>query len=46
MLKEKLIDFDTLEKFFQEILPLVTNVDIVPVEFQQYFSEIRRRLVK
>jgi hypothetical protein len=46
ILNEKLIDFDILEKFSQEILPLVTKVDIVPAEFQQHFSEVRRRLVK
>jgi len=37
MLKEELIDLDILEKFFQEILPLVVKADVVPAEFQRFF---------
>jgi hypothetical protein len=44
MLREHLIEFEQLERFFQEILPLAPQADIIPDEFRAYFEEIRRRI--
>ena len=43
MLREQLITFDELERFFEQALPLAPTTDIDPQEFQDYFDELRRR---
>ena len=44
MLRQHLIDFDELERFFQAILPHASGADIVPREFRAYFEEVRHRI--
>ena len=44
MWRNRLIEFDELERHFQVVLPLAATTDIIPQEFQEYFKEIRRRL--
>ncbi len=46
MLKKKLINLETLEQYFDTILPDVPKADIDPREFQQYFDELKKRLSK
>ena len=45
MWEQKLIDFDELERLYKVILPFSPQSDIIPVEFQAYFDEVRRRLL-
>ena len=42
MLREGLIEFDELERFFEQVLPRAREADIIPQEFRAYFSEVRR----
>jgi len=44
MLREHLIEFGELERFFKIVLPQAPRADIVPQEFQAYFEEVRRRI--
>jgi hypothetical protein len=44
MLREHLIEFGELERFFEQILPQVHKADIIPQEFRAYFAEVRRRM--
>ena len=44
MLRERLIEFDELKRFFELILPRAPQADIVPHEFRAYFAELRRRI--
>jgi len=44
LLSQKLILWDTLETFFQNILPRASNVDIDRNEFQQYFDTLRQKV--
>jgi len=46
MLKEDLIEFDELERFFKQVLPQAPRADIIPSEFEDYFVELRRRTRK
>ena len=43
MPRERLIEFDELERFFKQALPLAPTTDIIPHEFQEYFDELCRR---
>jgi hypothetical protein len=42
MLGEGLIEFDELERLFEQILPRSADADIIPQEFQEYLEELRR----
>ena len=44
MLREHLIEFDQLERLFEQVLPRAPQADIIPQEFQDYFEEIRARV--
>ena len=44
MLRQKLIDWDDLKKYFRSILPRAKDMDIDPLEFQQYFETLSHRL--
>ena len=44
MLREHLIEFGELDRFFQAILPQAPEADIVPQEFKAYFEQVRRRI--
>jgi hypothetical protein len=44
LLSRKLIIWDTLETFFQNILPRASSTDIDRNEFQLYFDTLRRRV--
>jgi hypothetical protein len=46
MLKKNLINLETLERYFDTILPEAPKADIDPREFQQYFNELKKRLSK
>ncbi len=46
MLREHLIEFDELERLFEQILPKAPEADIAPQEFQAYFEELRRQVTK
>ncbi len=46
MLHQNLIEFKALERHFHAILPNAPQADIIPSEFQDYFEEIRRRVVE
>lgn len=43
MLHQELIEFEELERHFQDVLPNAPKADIIPSEFRDYFAEIRRR---
>jgi len=42
MLREGLIEFDELERLFEQVLPQAPETDIIPEEFQTYFTQVRR----
>jgi hypothetical protein len=44
LLLKKLIGWETLEAYYQNILPLAQSSDIDPQEFQQYFETLRKRV--
>ncbi len=44
LLREKLIDWQSLERYFETILPQVTNADIVPSEFVTYFETLKKKM--
>lgn len=44
LLERGLIEWQTLEKFFQSILPRASSSDIDPKEFKAYFEELKRRV--
>ncbi len=44
MLHEGLIEFGELERYFTEVLPEASKVDIIPGKFRSYFEEVRRRI--
>jgi len=46
MLREHLIEFDELERLFEQILPKAPEADIAPQEFRAYFEELRRQVTK
>lgn len=46
MLREDLIEFDELERFFRQVLLQAPQADIIPSEFEDYFVELRRRTRK
>jgi hypothetical protein len=46
MLDEGVVEFDELERLFEEVLPKAAEADIVPQEFRSYFEELRRRVKK
>ncbi len=46
MLRERLIEFGELERFFEHILPQAPRADIIPQEFRAYFEEVRRRVAE
>ncbi len=46
MLREHLIEFDELERLFEQILPKAPEADIVPQEFRAYFEELRRQVTE
>ena len=46
MLREHLIEFDELERLFEQILPEAPEADIVPQEFRAYFEELRRQVTE
>jgi hypothetical protein len=46
MLREHLIEFDELERLFEQILPEAPEADIVPQEFRAYFEELQRQVKK
>jgi len=46
MLREHLIEFDELERLFEQILPEAPKADIAPQEFRAYFEELRRQVTK
>jgi hypothetical protein len=43
LLKQGLIEFGELEKYFKIILPVVQQMDIVPSEFMAYFEALRNQ---
>ena len=45
MWRKGLIVLDELECHFQAILPHAAQADVIPQEFQEYFEEVRRRIV-
>ena len=46
MLREHLVEFDELERLFEQILPESPKADIAPQEFRAYFEELRRQVTK
>ncbi len=46
MLREKLINFSELERYFNAILPETPKADIDRREFTQYFDEVKKRFLK
>ncbi len=46
MLRERLIEFDKLERLFEQILPKAPEADVVPQEFRAYFEELRRQVTE
>jgi hypothetical protein len=46
MLEQGVIEFDELERLFEQVLPKASEADIVPQEFSSYFEELRRRVTK
>jgi hypothetical protein len=46
LLSNELIVWETLETFFQIVLPRVSSADIDSHEFQQYFETLKQRLIK
>lgn len=46
MLDKGVIEFDELKRLFEHILPKAPEADIVPQEFQSYFGELRRQVMK
>jgi len=46
MLREHLIEFDELERLFEQVLPEAPQADIAPQEFRAYFEELRRQITK
>jgi hypothetical protein len=44
MWREGLIAFDELERHFRAVLPRVVEADIIPQEFREYLTEVRRRI--
>ena len=46
MLRERLIEFDELERLFEQVLPKAPEADIVPQEFRAYFEELRRQVTE
>jgi len=46
LLKQELIVWETLEVYFQNVLPRARSADIDPREFQQYFDALERKVRK
>ena len=44
LLRERLVEFGELERYFEQILPHAPKTDIGPQEFRAYFEEVRRRV--
>jgi hypothetical protein len=42
MLREDVIEFDELERFFEQVLPQAPGADIIPGEFEDYFTQLRQ----
>lgn len=43
MLREDLVTFEKLERYFRAVLPRAPEADIIPSEFSTYFEEVRSR---
>lgn len=43
MLKARLVEFATLEQYFDAVLPKASRADIDPTEFLAYFAEVKKR---
>ena len=46
MWREGVIAFDELERQFEAVLPRAAEADIIPQEFREYLTEVRRRIAE